>query len=169
MGKITLSSSLEIAPDGEGLIKISVADTGVGISKDQQESLFSNFTQANPSIAAKFGGTGLGLSLSQNLCRLMDGQISVESELGKGSCFTISLPAKAKSVDVAESASRDSGDEDEPMVVEAEAANAERRSGYAGLSEPVQEGEKRERVLIVVPRTGRAPADQGRLQPDCYR
>ena len=73
-------------------IQIQVADTGVGISKEAQENLFTNFTQANASINAKFGGTGLGLSLSRNLIRLMEGEISVESVEGKGTTFTIDLP-----------------------------------------------------------------------------
>ena len=90
-GQVKLSVRREMRESGEWLV-IAVADTGMGISKEQQESLFSNFSQANPSIAAKYGGTGLGLSLSQNLCRLMGGVITVESELGRGSCFTIHLP-----------------------------------------------------------------------------
>ena len=78
-------------------ISIAIADTGIGISPEQQKILFAKFTQANSKIAAKFGGTGLGLSLSQTLCGLMGGRIIVESTLGKGSCFTIELPANAKS------------------------------------------------------------------------
>jgi signal transduction histidine kinase/CheY-like chemotaxis protein len=90
-GKVTLSVD-RIDRDGKDWVEIKVADTGVGISKEQQAKLFSNFQQANAAIAAKFGGTGLGLSLSQNLCRLMKGEISVESEPGHGACFTIHLP-----------------------------------------------------------------------------
>ena len=55
--------------------------------------LFSNFSQANASTAAKFGGTGLGLSLSRNLCRMMGGEITVQSTISEGSCFTIIVPA----------------------------------------------------------------------------
>ncbi|MGI9352430.1 MAG: ATP-binding response regulator [Rhizobiaceae bacterium] len=73
-------------------IQIKVADTGVGISQEAQENLFTNFTQANASINAKFGGTGLGLSLSRNLIRLMEGDILVESVEGEGTTFTIDLP-----------------------------------------------------------------------------
>ncbi|RTL71238.1 MAG: response regulator [Hyphomicrobiales bacterium] len=94
-GEITLKVRRETLADGDW-IEIAVKDTGVGISKDQINALFSNFTQANAKIASKYGGTGLGLSLSQNLCNLMGGRISVESELGKGSCFTIRLPAVAR-------------------------------------------------------------------------
>ncbi|MGB8816692.1 MAG: ATP-binding protein [Rhizobiaceae bacterium] len=91
-GKVTFSVD-RVDRDGKDWVVIGVADTGVGISKEQQSKLFSNFQQANAAIAAKFGGTGLGLSLSQNLCRLMKGEISVESEPGEGACFTINLPA----------------------------------------------------------------------------
>ena len=92
-GKVTLSVDAREVGKSDW-IRISVTDTGVGMSPDQQKSLFSNFQQANASIAAKYGGTGLGLSLSQNLCKLMGGKISVESSPNQGSCFTIMLPAQ---------------------------------------------------------------------------
>jgi CheY-like chemotaxis protein/anti-sigma regulatory factor (Ser/Thr protein kinase) len=100
-GKVTLTVD-RIDRDGKDWVEIKVADTGVGISKEQQLKLFSNFQQANAAIAAKFGGTGLGLSLSQNLCKLMKGEISVESEPGQGACFTIHLPAVQMSANVLE-------------------------------------------------------------------
>ena len=90
-GQITLSAKRLPDADG-GWIEIAVADTGIGISQEQQRKLFSSFTQADARIAATYGGTGLGLALSQNLCRLMGGAISVESEPGYGSRFTIRLP-----------------------------------------------------------------------------
>ncbi len=91
-GKVTLAVGREHRDEMDWVV-IKVIDTGVGISKEQQLKLFSNFQQANAAIAAKFGGTGLGLSLSQNLCQLMKGKITVESDPGKGACFTINLPA----------------------------------------------------------------------------
>jgi CheY-like chemotaxis protein/two-component sensor histidine kinase len=91
-GKVTLSVTRETIGAADW-IRISVQDTGVGMSEDQQKGLFANFQQANASIAAKYGGTGLGLSLSQNLCNLMGGKISVESQSNTGSTFTILLPA----------------------------------------------------------------------------
>ncbi len=100
-GTITLAiKSAEV--DGEDWIEISVRDTGVGISDENMTNLFHNFSQANSSITAKFGGTGLGLSLSQNLCRLMGGNITLESKLGEGSCFTIHLPAVVKQISESE-------------------------------------------------------------------
>lgn len=91
-GKVTFSVA-RISRDGSDWVAIKVRDTGVGIAVEQQKNLFSNFQQANAAIAAKYGGTGLGLSLSQNLCQLMKGGITFESEIGEGSCFTITLPA----------------------------------------------------------------------------
>jgi len=91
-GRVTLKAERQTAADGDW-IRISVRDTGIGISEDDRAKLFENFSQARPTISAKYGGTGLGLSLSRKLCRLMGGDISVESELGRGACFTIRLPA----------------------------------------------------------------------------
>lgn len=146
-GKITLEAKREVHDDGQQWIMISVTDTGVGISKDQQDALFSNFSQANPAIAAKFGGTGLGLSLSQNLCHLMGGRISVKSDLGKGACFTIELPAEAYEQDeLDEEAEANELDE---LLKDAVADNRSRAESFSGLSQSAPDGEKRERVLIV--------------------
>ena len=136
-GRITLSVDRDQRADGSWLV-ISVADTGVGISPDQQASLFSNFSQANRTIAAKYGGTGLGLSLSQNLCRLMGGKISLESEVSKGSKFTIELPAQKGT----------HADLDDDLVQVATADNRARRDAFAGIStSPVQT--RQEKILLV--------------------
>ncbi|MEQ8402217.1 MAG: ATP-binding protein [Roseitalea porphyridii] len=100
-GKITLEAR-KVERDGVEMIDLSVRDTGVGISEEALASLFQNFTQAHASINAKFGGTGLGLSLSKNLCRLMGGDITAESVLGEGSNFTITLPMRARMPDAPE-------------------------------------------------------------------
>lgn len=68
-----------------------IMDAGIGISKDQQEKIFKPFEQAELSTTRKFGGTGLGLSLSKKIAKIIDGDIFVDSVLGKGSCFTFSL------------------------------------------------------------------------------
>jgi signal transduction histidine kinase len=91
-GRITLAVTREHQAGGDW-IRIAVSDTGIGIDRDTLARLFTNFTQADASIAARYGGTGLGLALSRKLCRLMGGEIIAESEPGHGSCFTLRVPA----------------------------------------------------------------------------
>ena len=91
-GRVTLTAAREPKIGGDW-IRIDVRDTGIGISRDNLRKLFQNFNQAEASTASRYGGTGLGLSLTQKLCRLMGGDVMVESQLGQGSCFTIRLPA----------------------------------------------------------------------------
>ncbi|EKJ86925.1 signal transduction histidine kinase [Leptospira meyeri] len=73
-------------------LEISIIDTGIGLSKEDQNKIFSPFAQADASISRNFGGVGLGLSITKNLVELHTGTISVESELGKGSAFRFTLP-----------------------------------------------------------------------------
>jgi len=73
-------------------LNISVKDTGIGIAREKMDAIFESFTQADSSTTRKFGGTGLGLTISKRLAELMDGTLSVQSELGKGSIFTFRLP-----------------------------------------------------------------------------
>ena len=75
--------------------EVQVTDTGIGISEDAIAKLFDNYTQATADTAHKYGGTGLGLAISQKLCFLMGASITVTSELGRGSCFTIRIPVDA--------------------------------------------------------------------------
>jgi signal transduction histidine kinase/ActR/RegA family two-component response regulator len=90
-GTITLKISREKV-DAQEWMLFKVADTGIGMTAEQVSSLFRAFTQADASTTRKYGGTGLGLALSQRLCRLMDGEITVASEPGIGSTFTIRVP-----------------------------------------------------------------------------
>jgi signal transduction histidine kinase/ActR/RegA family two-component response regulator len=80
--------------DGQEWICFEVADTGIGMTPKQQENLFKEFAQADTSISRKYGGTGLGLAITYRFVQLMKGRISVESEPGHGSTFTVHLPAE---------------------------------------------------------------------------
>jgi CheY-like chemotaxis protein/HPt (histidine-containing phosphotransfer) domain-containing protein len=77
--------------DGGEVIRVSVADTGIGIAPDKRDSLFKRFSQVDRSVRREFGGTGLGLAISKRLVELMGGEIGVESELGSGSTFWIEV------------------------------------------------------------------------------
>jgi signal transduction histidine kinase len=83
--------------DGRDWIELAVADTGIGMTPEQQAKLFEEFSQADATTAQKFGGTGLGLALSRKLARMMGGDVTVTSEPGKGSVFTVRLPGGATS------------------------------------------------------------------------
>ena len=73
-------------------LRFEVADTGIGIPKESQQAIFESFTQANANITAKYGGTGLGTTISKQLVQFMGGRIGLQSELGKGSLFWFELP-----------------------------------------------------------------------------
>ena len=83
--------------DGRNWIEIAVADTGIGMTPEQQAKLFEEFSQADSSTARQYGGTGLGLAITRKLARMMGGEVTVASEPGKGSVFTVRLPASADS------------------------------------------------------------------------
>jgi PAS domain S-box-containing protein len=83
---------LRVETEGEDWIRFTVADTGIGMTAAQMKKLFGAFQQADASTTRQFGGTGLGLAISRHFCRMMGGDITVESEPGRGSVFTILLP-----------------------------------------------------------------------------
>jgi signal transduction histidine kinase len=80
--------------DGREWLELAVADSGIGMTAEQQAKLFQDFTQADSLTARRYGGTGLGLAISRKLARMMGGDVTVESEPGKGSVFTLRLPAR---------------------------------------------------------------------------
>jgi signal transduction histidine kinase len=95
--KFTEKGTVSIAPrqkqeKGRDWITLSVADTGIGMTPEQMGKLFQEFSQASSKTASKYGGTGLGLAISKRFCQMMGGDITVESEVGRGSTFTIRLP-----------------------------------------------------------------------------
>ena len=92
-GTITLVVSRETV-DGAAWITFRVSDTGIGMSPEQMGELFQAFVQADASTTRQYGGTGLGLAITRHFCRMMGGDITVESMLGQGSTFTIRLPVE---------------------------------------------------------------------------
>ncbi|WP_374267393.1 response regulator, partial [Zoogloea sp.] len=91
-GNITLRAAVVAAEDHGLRIRFEVADTGIGLTPEQQRDLFQSFRQADTSITRKYGGTGLGLAISKRLTELMGGEIGVVSTLGQGSTFWVELP-----------------------------------------------------------------------------
>lgn len=79
--------------NGRQFIELQVADSGIGMSPEETAKVFDAFTQADTSTTRKYGGTGLGLTITKKFCEMMGGEISVQSELGKGTTFTVKLPA----------------------------------------------------------------------------
>src|SRR5262249_60397776 len=80
--------------NGRDWIELAVADTGIGLTAEQQAKLFGEFSQADATTAQKFGGTGLGLAITRKLPRMMGGDVTGTSEPGKGSGFTVPLPGR---------------------------------------------------------------------------
>jgi signal transduction histidine kinase len=100
-----LSNACKFTKDGEvalaarrddGFVELAVSDTGIGMTAEQMGRLFQEFSQAEATTAQKFGGTGLGLAITRKLARMMGGDVTVASEPGKGSVFTVRLPAESR-------------------------------------------------------------------------
>ncbi len=92
-GTITLAARREANGDGRDWLVFTVRDSGIGMTPEQMAKLFEAFTQADASTARRYGGTGLGLAITRRFCRMMGGDVRVASEPGKGSTFTVRLPA----------------------------------------------------------------------------
>ena len=95
--------TIDIVPTGEN-VDIVVRDTGIGMTPEQLGKLFQEFSQADSSTTRKYGGTGLGLAISRHFCRMMGGDITVESQLAKGSVFTARLPRRVQAPESAKEA-----------------------------------------------------------------
>ena len=97
--KFTKAGEVKLAArkvsNGSNFVEFAVSDTGIGMTAEQQAKLFEEFSQADASTAQRFGGTGLGLAIARKLARIMGGDVTVTSEPGKGSTFTVRLPGDA--------------------------------------------------------------------------
>ncbi|MDX1692340.1 MAG: 7TM diverse intracellular signaling domain-containing protein [Ketobacteraceae bacterium] len=137
-GGVTLKVSYRTR---DNLLAFSVIDTGIGISDEAREQLFVPFTQADSSTARKYGGTGLGLYLSKEIANRLGGDITVDSELGKGSTFTIS-------VDIGEVESLEWLHE--PAVQpEGEMTDADKQKESSANAEERPQGQRKKRILVV--------------------
>jgi GAF domain-containing protein len=99
--KFTKAGEVKLAArkvsNGSSFVEFAVSDTGIGMTPEQQAKLFEEFSQADATTAQRFGGTGLGLAITRKLARMMGGDVTVRSEPGKGSVFTVRLPGSADS------------------------------------------------------------------------
>ncbi|GBU20137.1 hypothetical protein R80B4_00012 [Fibrobacteres bacterium R8-0-B4] len=93
-GAVTLGAYLIGEENGICTLQMTVSDTGIGISEEQQKKLFTSFQQAESNTTRKYGGTGLGLAISKSIVEMMGGKIEIQSELGKGSVFTFTVQAQ---------------------------------------------------------------------------
>ena len=97
--KFTKAGEIKLAArkmgNGSSFVEFAISDTGIGMTPEQQAKLFEEFSQADAATARRFGGTGLGLAITRKLARMMGGDVTVTSEPGKGSVFTVRLPAGA--------------------------------------------------------------------------
>ncbi|HYP47148.1 MAG TPA: ATP-binding protein, partial [Thermoleophilaceae bacterium] len=119
---VTVSAKRRVGGDGTLDVSFSVTDTGIGIEPARLEQLFDPFVQADPSTTRRYGGTGLGLTISKQLAELMDGNIEAESTLGEGSIFRFGVPLEESSSPVSAS-SRHDLDGMQVLVVDDNATN----------------------------------------------
>jgi signal transduction histidine kinase len=95
--KFTREGTVKItASTKRGMTEVAVADTGIGIAPENYERIFEDFQQVDSSPTRQYGGTGLGLAICRRLARMLEGEITVESELDKGSTFTLTIPERLR-------------------------------------------------------------------------
>jgi PAS domain S-box-containing protein len=143
-GEVMLQVSLKGQKDGIANLSFDVSDTGIGIPAEVQSRLFSAFEQADSSTTRRFGGTGLGLAISRKLARLMDGDITVRSKEGRGTCFTVTLSApvvalpSAQKADTTLSQVNTIANTDKRLSILAAEDNALNRKVLAAFLKPLQ-------------------------------
>ena len=102
LGNIRLDAQLQEKTGAQCTLFISVTDTGIGISEEQQQKLFRSFEQADNGISRRFGGTGLGLAITKRIIEMMDGEVGIDSQPGKGSCFFFTISIEEGSISEAD-------------------------------------------------------------------
>ena len=133
-GRVKISVDSEPAAGGGAMLTFAISDTGIGIPKEMLTGIFERFSQADAAISRRFGGSGLGLAISRRLATAMGGRITVTSEIGAGSCFTLRLPfGLAKPVE---------------MVPQATPEAEDQREALSGLRVLVAEDNRVNRLLI---------------------
>ncbi|WP_134134713.1 response regulator [Paraburkholderia sp. BL6665CI2N2] len=129
--------ALSVAPAEGGMLRIDVRDSGIGIAADKLDMIFEAFQQADGSTSRQYGGSGLGLSISREFSRLLGGRITVASEVGKGSVFTLWLPLDAEA---ALNASQDAHHATAPAFASAQTSahtSAQTAAGAPAVAEPL--------------------------------
>ena len=101
-GRVSVDVTADLTGNGDTLLTIAVTDTGIGIPAEKQAAIFRAFQQADGSTTRQYGGTGLGLSISRHIVELMGGALTVDSEVGKGSTFTLLLPVTVADLSLVE-------------------------------------------------------------------
>ena len=125
-GVISISLKLNEVSEAKHLLVVAIRDSGIGMTDQQMSRLFEDFSQADVSTTREYGGTGLGLSLSRRFCRMMGGDITVESVKDQGSTFTVSLPVDVVSSSSQELTSSTSSVSDSPAVVSCDLESKQR-------------------------------------------
>lgn len=148
--KFTESGSITVsAAENDGMIEVSVSDTGIGVAPEKFDTIFQSFEQADASTSREYGGTGLGLAITKQLVELHGGEIWIESEVGKGSTFTFSLP---KSDGVPATGSESAIDSGLARVREVESEVMNNESSSLPQTRPPQQSETKDgefHILVV--------------------
>lgn len=149
-GSIEVTARVEpFTPALPAMVCIEVADTGIGLTQEQQSRLFKAFSQADPSIARRYGGTGLGLSISRQIMQALGGTLSLHSEPGRGSTFTLRWPLQVEPSGAMAAPALGSSTEPAPAQQMGQAAGPERGADMERMLAEAGRGLVGRRVLVV--------------------